>query len=216
METNENKENSAKDTARIESFSDGVFAIAITLLILDIHVPDVKGQDTILNALLNQWTTSLAFLIGFFTILICWINHHYMFQHIYRSNSMFLLINGFKLLVVTVTPFVTAILSKYIGTEQQQMAVSIYCFNFTLMGSAMFAIWSYANFKGFTRSSDPMVLKATTRLYMLAGTFSTLIWIVSFFSVTACLILSGIMFMIFIFPKKAVLWQVERMTASLM
>lgn len=210
METTETKQNSDKETARIESFSDGVFAIAITLLILDIHVPQVTENVSLLQALFNQWTTSLAFLIGFFTILICWINHHYMFQHIYRSNSMFLLINGFKLLVVTVTPFVTAILAKYIQTAQQQTAVSIYCFNFALMGIAMMGIWSYANFKGFTRALNSKILLATTRLYMLAGTFSTIIWIVSFFSTILCLVLSCMMFVIFLFPKKAVMWQVER------
>jgi uncharacterized membrane protein len=214
MENNENTINSAKDTSRIESFSDGVFAIAITLLILDIHVPQVTENVSLLQALFNQWTTSLAFLIGFFTILICWINHHYMFQHIYRSNSMFLLINGFKLLVVTVTPFVTAILSKYIQTPQQQMAVTIYCFNFALMGIAMAGIWGYANHQEFTKASSGKVLRAITRLYIFAGTFSTLIWIVSFFSTIACLVLSGLMFLVFLFPKRAVHWQVERIEAK--
>jgi uncharacterized membrane protein len=210
METIENKSFSAKDTSRIESFSDGVFAIAITLLILDIHVPQVTENVSLMQALFNQWTSSLAFLIGFFTILICWINHHYMFQHIYRSNSMFLLINGFKLLVVTVTPFVTAILSKYIQTPQQQTAVTMYCFNFALMGIAMTGIWSYANSQGFTKASSAKVLKAITRLYIFAGSFSTLIWIVSFFSTIVCLVLSCMMFLVFLFPKRAVSWQVER------
>ena len=68
-----------KETARVEAFSDGVFAIAITLLVLDIHVPEVKDNEKLLTLVLHDWAAHLAFLIGFFTILVCWINHHYMF-----------------------------------------------------------------------------------------------------------------------------------------
>src|SRR3954453_13025091 len=90
-----------KETTRIEAFSDAVFAIAITLLILEIHVPVTNDTETFLHSLLHEWTSFLALLIGFFTILVCWINHHYMFSMIHKSNSVLLLLNGFKLLVVT-------------------------------------------------------------------------------------------------------------------
>jgi uncharacterized membrane protein len=210
METTGNKYDSAKETSRIESFSDGVFAIAITLLILDIHVPEVKANESLLKSLAHEWASFLALLIGFFTLLICWINHQYMFQMIHRSNSMLLLLNGFKLLVVTLTPFATALLSKHIQTDWKETAVNIYCFNFALMGIAMTAIWTYAYKKGFARSSSPKVLEATTRLYIFAGIFSTTIWIVSFFSIMACLFLSAIMFIIFLFPKQTVIWMVNR------
>lgn len=210
METTENKYFTEKETARIESFSDGVFAIAITLLILDIHVPDFNSNKSLMMSLAAEWASFLAFLIGFFTILICWINHHYMFQMIHRSNSMLLLVNGFKLLVVTLTPFATALLSKNIGKAWEQEAVSFYCFNFALMGISMTGIWSYANLKGFTKASSIELLNATTRLYILAGVFSTIILIVSFFSILICLILSGIMFSVFVFPKTTVAWQVKR------
>ena len=210
METTENKYDGAKETSRIESFSDAVFAIAITLLILDIHVPEVKENETLLKSLANEWASILALLIGFFTILICWINHHFMFQMIHKSNGMLLLINGFKLLVVTVTPFVTSVLSKYIQTDWKETAVNIYCFNFALMGIAMTAIWCYAYKKGFAKASSGKILEATKRLYIFAGTFSTIIWIVSFFNIMACLILSGVMFIFFISPKQTVNWLVKR------
>src|SRR4030095_7538609 len=113
-------------TSRIETFSDGVFAIATTLLVLDIHVPHLKDNESLFPALLANWQTYLAFLIGFFTLLVCWINHHYMFELINKSNDKLLLFNGFKLLVVSFTPFATALISKYIGTSFQQTTVSIY------------------------------------------------------------------------------------------
>ena len=108
----EKKETTSEGTGRLQAFSDGIFAIAITLLVLDIHVPDVTGNQSLLKAVLHNWEPMLAFMIGFFTLLVCWINHHYMFEVICKSNGMLLLLNGFKLLVVSFTPFATALLSN--------------------------------------------------------------------------------------------------------
>lgn len=144
----EKEYNNLKETSRIEAFSDAVFAIAITLLILEIHVPVATDKETLLHSLLQEWTSFLALLIGFFTLLVCWINHHYMFNMIHKSNSVLLLLNGFKLLVVTITPFATALLAKNIQTSWEEAAVSTYCFNFSLMGYAMTGIWLYAKSRG--------------------------------------------------------------------
>lgn len=206
-------EHRTKETSRIEAFSDGVFAIAITLLVLDIHVPSVKENESLLRMLLADWTTYLAFLIGFFTILVCWINHHYMFEFINRSNGTLLILNGFKLLVVSFTPFATALLSKYLQTTHQQLAVSIYALNFSLMGIAMCCIWYYAIRKGFTRSASPGVLKASTHLYIMAAVLPAIIFVLSFAKIWICLILSAIMFLFFLFPKSAVK-RLQRMSAS--
>lgn len=210
MNSLENKNEQAKETSRIEAFSDGVFAIAITLLILDIHVPEFKENESLLIALSHEWASILALLIGFFTILICWINHHFMFTMIRQSNSKLLLVNGFKLLVVTITPFSTALLSKHIQSGWGPSAINIYAFNFAMMGVAMSGVWFYANSMGFTRAASKVILSTTTRLYIFAGIFSTVIWIISFFSILTCLVLSGIMFLIFVFPEKMVAWQVKR------
>lgn len=195
-------ENGPKEVSRIEAFSDGVFAIAITLLVLDIHVPTVKNNESLLQLLLADWATYLAFLIGFFTILVCWINHHYMFEFISHSNGKLLLLNGFKLLVVSFTPFATALLSKYINTNQQQTAVNIYTLNFFFMGSAMSCLWCYASRYGLIKNIAPETRKAITRLYILAPVFSGAIFILSFVSIHVCLILSAIMFFIFMIPGK--------------
>jgi uncharacterized membrane protein len=191
----------SEGTSRIEAFSDGVFAIAITLLVLDIHVPVVKDNESILKALVAHWQVYLAFLIGFFTLLVCWINHHYMFELIHKRNDMLLLLNGFKLLVVSFTPFATALLADYITTPNQQTPISIYGFNFFLMGTAMTALWVYANKKGLTKAESPEILKATTQLFIFASIFSGAIFLISFISIPVSLVLFGIMFLIFIFPK---------------
>jgi len=199
-----------KETNRMEAFSDGVFAIAITLLILEIHVPEFTSGQTLLHALSDEWPSFLALMIGFFTILICWINHHYMFTMIYRSNSNLLLINGFKLLIVTTTPFATALLAKHIQTDWAPSAIKIYAFNFALMGLAMTGIWCYAHYMGFAKAVTSRVLIITRRYYIFAAVLSSLIWIVSYYSIVASLCLFVVMFLVFVFPEKMVVWLLKR------
>lgn len=203
----------SEGTGRIQAFSDGVFAIAITLLVLDIHVPEVTDNQSLLKALSTNWEPLLAFVIGFFTLLVCWINHHYMFEMICKSNGMILLLNGFKLLVVSFTPFATALLSKYIGTAHQETAISIYGLNFFLMGTAMTGIWLYASQHNLT-IAPAEELKASTQLYVFASVLSGLIFIVSFFSVTVSLFLFGFMFMVFVFPRNVIIWLEKKNLAS--
>jgi uncharacterized membrane protein len=209
MKKTENKLELTRATSRIEAFSDGVFAIAITLLILEIHVPEVKANQTLFDGLLHEWPSFLALLIGFFTLLVCWINHHHMFSLIHKSNSVLSLLNGFKLLVVTITPFSTALLAKNIGSDWEGPAVTIYCFNFALMGLAMTGIWIYGVSKGFANESSAIELKANSRLYIFASILSAVIWLVSFISIIGCMALFVVMFIIFVFPERIIAWQVK-------
>ena len=194
-----------KETSRLEAFSDGVFGFAITLLVLDIRVPSVGAGDSLFQLLTADWATYLAFLIGFFTILICWINHHFMFDYIYKSNSKLLLLNGFKLLVVTFTPFATAVLSKYINTDQQNTALNVYAFNFALMGLSMFGIWLYAYKVDLMKSSPAISPKLITRYYFVAVAMSSSIFILSFINIWICLGMSTVMFATFLFPEQVML-----------
>lgn len=210
----EKKETTSEGTGRVQAFSDAIFAIAITLLILDIQVPEVTDQGSLLNAVLHNWEPILAFVIGFFTLLVCWINHHYMFEAIRKSNGMLLLLNGFKLLVVSFTPFATAILSKYIGTPNQQTAISIYGLNFFLMGTAMTGIWLYATQHDLA-IAPPEELHAVTRYYIFASILSGSIFILSFINTIVCLVLFGLMFMIYVFPKNMIVSIEKRKSVQL-
>src|SRR5437867_4098529 len=89
-----------KETARVEAFSDGVFAIAITLLILEIKVPPEAGTD-LGRALLAEWPSFIAFVTSFATIGIMWLNHHRLFGLIGQVNHALLVLNGLLLLGVT-------------------------------------------------------------------------------------------------------------------
>src|ERR1700745_1030258 len=100
--------NDDRDTGRIEAFSDGVIAVAITLLILDIHVPNVNND--LLQALLKQWPSYLGYVTSFLVITIFWANHHNMFRHIQQVDYTLLLINAFFLMCIAFIPFATALL----------------------------------------------------------------------------------------------------------
>jgi uncharacterized membrane protein len=118
-----------KETGRLESFSDGVFSIAMTLLILELTVPTLKGPITargLLSALANQWSSYLAFVTSFFTVLIMWINHHGIFRLIRRTDSTLLVANGFLLLLVTAVPFPTALVAKFLPTAAASTACGVY------------------------------------------------------------------------------------------
>jgi uncharacterized membrane protein len=207
-----NQNRISEGTGRVQAFSDGVFAIAITLLVLDIHVPDVSDNQSLIKALSSNWQPLLAFVIGFFTLLVCWINHHYMFEMIDKSNGMLLLLNGFKMLIVSFTPFATALLSKYIGTAHQGTAISIYALNFFLMGTAMTGMWLYACQHSLT-IAPAEELKASTQLYIFASVLSGLIFLLSFVTITFCLVLFGFMFMVFVFPRNVIMGLEKRKLA---
>jgi uncharacterized membrane protein len=96
------------ETARVEAFSDAVFAIAITLLVLEIRVPspDVTGHgSTLLPALLRLWPSYLGYLISFVTIGVMWVNHHSMFVLIRQTDRYFLLLSVFFLMCIAFLPF---------------------------------------------------------------------------------------------------------------
>src|SRR5689334_3542061 len=136
--------NAIKETARLETFSDGVFAIAITLLVLElINTLHSEHGQGLLRTCLDHWQSFLAFTIGFATLLVCWINHHVAFEYIKKIDTKFIWINGFLLFVITLTPFPTAILAEYLEKEST-LALAIYGFNYLLIAIAADSICTYA------------------------------------------------------------------------
>jgi uncharacterized membrane protein len=137
------------DTSRLEAFSDGVFAIAITLLVLNLVVPlsnDLKGP--LLDALLKQWPAYLAYLISFLFVLVMWINHHTLFRYIRRSDHTLLLLNGLLLLFITLVPFPTRLLAEYLKSDvqlrDQRVAALVYNGTYVTIALAFNLLWWYA------------------------------------------------------------------------
>jgi uncharacterized membrane protein len=131
-------------TARIEAFSDGVFAIAITLLIIEIGVPVLTSDESLTDALLDLWPDYFAYILSFITIGIYWANHNSFFRLFVRTDHYFLLINVFFLMCIAFLPFPTAVLGEYLDdADQQQTAVVFYAFGLLLPAFAWSCIWWY-------------------------------------------------------------------------
>jgi uncharacterized membrane protein len=119
----------ANPNSRLEAFSDGVFAIALTLLVLDIKVPSSDGINStqdLWRALGHLGPSLFAFVLSFTIILITWVNHHGMFKLVSGSSAAFVYANGFMLLTVVLFPVPTALLGTYLFTDAAAPAVVIY------------------------------------------------------------------------------------------
>jgi uncharacterized membrane protein len=115
---------------RLEAFCDGVFAIALTLLIIEIKVPPVESvhsKQELWHAFAHHWPSWVAFFISFITILISWVNHSAALKLISKSSPKFSYANGLLLLSVTILPFPTAAVAEYMNTDLAQPAVTLYC-----------------------------------------------------------------------------------------
>jgi len=131
------------ETARVEAFSDGVFAIAITLLILDIKIPTPAGGP-LARQLLADWPFYFAFLVSFAFIGIMWINHHRLFTHIKRSDDLLLILNLLLLLGVTSVPFPTAVLAANLGQPGQRAAAVLFNATYVFIAIIFNLLWRYA------------------------------------------------------------------------
>ena len=119
----------AHANARLEAFCDGVFAIALTLLIIDIKIPStdrIGSTPELWRALQHLAPSVFAFLLSFGIILICWVNHHGALKMVTRSTGSFIFANGFLLLTVVFIPFPTSLLGDFLWTDHAAPAVVLY------------------------------------------------------------------------------------------
>ncbi|HYZ81837.1 MAG TPA: TMEM175 family protein [Solirubrobacteraceae bacterium] len=127
-------------TNRLESFSDGVIAVAITLLILDIKVPPHSRHETLLHSLLSDWPHYAAYVVSFLTIGIIWINHHAMISRLQRADQSILILNLLLLMSIVVLPFTTELMAAYLrAASGESLAAGLYSGSLLLM-SVLFSI----------------------------------------------------------------------------
>jgi uncharacterized membrane protein len=146
-------------TSRLEAFSDGVFAIAATLLILNVSVT----SGTLSEELVKIWPSYVAYAVSFVTIGIIWANHHTVMSQISHVNRTFLVINTLFLTVVAFIPFPTHLLSEYIlKPEGAKAAAIVYGITGTLVAVSFNVLWRYA-------ASGRRLLKANASSRMVDG-----------------------------------------------
>ena len=142
---------------RLEAFSDGVFAIAITLLVLDIHVPDPGATSNLAGELGSQWPSYVAYTVSFLTIGIIWINHHAMIRRLKAVDHGILVLNLLLLLCVGLLPFTTALMAAYLKEGQgDQLAAAVYGGSFLLMSVAFATLNRHILFRKVHLMAEPM------------------------------------------------------------
>jgi uncharacterized membrane protein len=128
------------ETTRLETFADGVFAIAATLLILEVALP---GRHTVTHELVHAWPSYVAYAISFLTIGIVWVNHHTVMEQIDRVDRTFLFLNVVFLMIIAFSPFPTRVVAETLR-DGSKAAAFAYGLTFTLMAISFGSLWFYA------------------------------------------------------------------------
>jgi uncharacterized membrane protein len=130
-------------SSRMEALSDGIFAIASTLLVLDLAIPAISSD--VGRSLLHQWPTYLAYLVSFATIGNAWLNHSVITEYLERADAILLRLNLVLLFFVSVLPFPTHMLAEYLSNENaERIAVTVYGLNLLAIGAFTSLTWHYA------------------------------------------------------------------------
>ena len=189
-------------TGRIEAFSDGVFAIIVTLLIFELHVPVLNdlSNSAVLRALIEIAPKGLSFAISFFTVAIFWVTHHYIFLRITHSNWKLMWYNNLLLFWLVMVPFTTAFLGNY---PTQALVVCLYALNLFLAALCFSLLTYYVFFKSDLMPEAVSVgerwrqWKRGSLGFILYG----LACLAAFINVYAALFIIGIIPFIFVVPR---------------
>ena len=194
-------------TERISAFSDGVFSIAITLLVLNLRIPTISSNvlpsevpGELLNQLGKQWPSLLSYILSFVIVGIYWIAHHNMFHYIKRSNRPFLWINILLLMCVAFIPFPAGLLGQY---PTQPISVRIYASSLILTNLMLSLLWWYAtsNHRLVDQDIDPHFVRTVNRRNMTAPVVYLVSIGLSIISPQASLIVFFLFPLYYIFPS---------------
>ena len=173
-------------TGRLETFADGVFAIAATLLILNVDANcdapcDLRAQ------VLHAWPSYVAYLASFVTMGIIWANHHNVMNQIGHANRTFLMLTILFLMVVAFVPFPTRLVAEHIGdpiVANARTAVVVYGITFTLTAVMFNVLWFYASRRGglLRDDADPRVVRGISRTFILGPWTYLALTVVAFVS----------------------------------
>ena len=157
-----------RPTARLAAFSDAVFAITVTLLVLDIRPP--AGYTNLLHGLAALWPSYLAYALTFLFIGQVWANHHVMFDHIRAADRVILLLNTLLLMIVAFLPFATSVLAGALRSGHgARTAVVFYGIAFGATALTFNAVWQYARrHRLLSETLDPAGATAIGRRFQLA------------------------------------------------
>jgi uncharacterized membrane protein len=187
-------------TDRTEFFSDAVFAIAITLLILEIRVP---GHGPLGRALLGLWPSYVAYAISFLLIGAIWINHHLMFEKIGQADSGLLVLNLLALMAVAFLPFPTAVLAEaFHKGEGQNVAAGFYGATLTFAGIFVNLTWHHAVRHGLlVPELTGEDVRNVSRKYLVGPFAYALAALVGLFLPALALFFYGLLIIFYLWPR---------------
>jgi uncharacterized membrane protein len=192
-----------KDTSRIEAFSDGIFAVATTLLALEIGV-DIKDMQAhhslesttnseLLQALKAEWPKYFAYFNSFASVLLMWMSHHQIFKLIRTTSNRLILVNGLLLLIIALVPFPTKTLGEFIGTGAQKMAIIFYT-GYSVIVASVYVLFIHTvnsrNASLFLPNISPKTISGIIKDLHNGLFFNIIIFIIAFFAPVIALILN--------------------------
>jgi uncharacterized membrane protein len=202
MNTSKTEPDFALSTHRIEALGDGVFAIAMTLLVLEIKVPALHGETVgaeLPGALLALWPKFLCYVISFVTLGVYWVAHHLHFYTIKRADRMLLWINILFLMMVGLVPFTTALIGEYVD---QRLPVIVYGVNMIVISLALQLHWSYAthNHRLVNPDVSPELIRTVTHVILLGPVIYLVAIGLSYVSTTISIAIYLLVNLIYILP----------------
>ncbi len=187
--------------ARVEALTDGIFAVAMTLLILDVKVPVVSHPAELTREVLALWPKCLSYMISFVMLGIYWVGQHNQFHLIRRTDRALLWINILFMMSISFVPFSTALLSTY---PREQTAVVVYGVNLVMIGFILYGHWSYATRRHrlVDRNLEVHMIRFAGRRILIGPALFGLAVAVSFFSVTPSLLIFIGVPLVYLLPGK--------------
>ncbi|MFJ3880592.1 TMEM175 family protein [Streptomyces sp. NPDC090077] len=179
-----------QETNRVEAFSDGVFAIVITILVLELKVPEEQGSE-LWHGLWQQWPHYAAYIVSFLIIGVMWVNHHTIFSHLKRVDRPLLFLNLLVLMVVSVIPYTTNVLAEHLTDgKSANVAAILYSAWTVVYALAFLAFWWYVTKVGhlFHETVDKEGARATRVRFGLGAVAYPLTVVLSFFSAPLTLV----------------------------
>jgi uncharacterized membrane protein len=176
-------------TGRLETFSDGVFAIAATILVLEFSATSGRNLG---SQLLHLWPAYLAYVTSFVTIGIIWMNHHHTVSLIARTDRTMLFVNNLLLLTVAFLPFPTGLVGTSLRGEGEQAATLAYAGTLVVMAALHQVWWQYArrNRRLIADATPDSALRAVDRAYLPGIPMYGAVFVVAFFSPLAAVLIT--------------------------
>ena len=179
-------------TRRVEAFSDGVFAIAITLLILAVGIEQAIAPGSLKEQLLDLWPAYIAYAVSFLTIGIMWVNHHQVFRHFARVDRPLLLLNILLLMCVSFAPFPTRVVAEHAkDAADRQSAALLYGSAMTVTAICFFSVWIYGSRRLLRPDTDMREVTGITRSYLPGTPMYATATLIALVSPIASLIIFG-------------------------